>query len=93
MVALFGVAFGIVEGSVVVYLREVYYPGGFTFPLVQIESPHLGVEITREAATILMLAAPDNFLLEDLHCPRLRQVHGLNDHHFELRIRIQTTRI
>lgn len=34
-----------------------------------------------------MLAAPDNFLPEDLHCPCLRQVHGLNNHHFELLIR------
>ena len=57
LVALFGAAFGVVEGSVVVYLRGLYYPGGFTFPLLPLETRHLEVEVAREAATILMLAA------------------------------------
>jgi hypothetical protein len=56
-VSLFGVAFGYVEASVVVYLRAVYYPEGFTWPLKVISTEHLTVELLREAATILMLAA------------------------------------
>ena len=56
-VALFGIAFGFVEASVVVYLRSIYYPEGFTFPLKLMSNSHLVVELAREAATILMLAA------------------------------------
>jgi hypothetical protein len=56
-VFLFGVAFGFVEASVVVYLRAVYYPEGFTWPLKVISNEHLTVELLREAATIVMLAA------------------------------------
>lgn len=56
-VSLFGVAFGMVESAVVVYLRAIYYPDGFSFPLVAIPWEHLTVEVIREAATIIMLAA------------------------------------
>ena len=54
---LFAIAFAFVESSVVVYLRAIYYPDGFTFPLRLIEQEHLFVEILREAATIIMLVA------------------------------------
>jgi hypothetical protein len=57
LVALFGTAFGVVEGSVVVYLRALYYPGGFEFPLLPLEAQYIRVEVAREAATILMLVA------------------------------------
>jgi hypothetical protein len=56
-ISLFGVAFALVESSVVVYLRSLYYPGGFSFPLKLMSPQHLGVELSREAATIVMLAA------------------------------------
>ena len=56
-VALFAVAFALVESSVVVYLRSLYYPGGFEFPLRVMEIAHLGLELARELATIIMLAA------------------------------------
>jgi hypothetical protein len=53
---LFSIAMGYLESAVVVYLRELYYPDGFRFPLVPIE-PHIAVtEFWREAATIIMLA-------------------------------------
>jgi hypothetical protein len=54
---LFGIAFALVEASVVVYLRSLYYPEGFTFPLKIMSAQHLIVEISREAATIVMLVA------------------------------------
>jgi hypothetical protein len=41
----------------VVYLRGLYYPDGLFFPLRELRSNHLVVEIVRETATILMLAA------------------------------------
>jgi hypothetical protein len=50
------IAFGFVESSVVVYLRAIYYPDGFTFPLKLIGEHHLAVEIVRESATLVMLA-------------------------------------
>ena len=56
-VLLFAVSFAYVESSVVVYLRAIYYPDGFEFPLRMIEQEHLAVEILREAATIVMLTA------------------------------------
>ncbi len=56
-VGLFAVAFAFVESSVVVYLRSIYYPDGFTFPLHLVEERHLLVELLRELSTILMLVA------------------------------------
>lgn len=56
-VSVFGIAFGYLEASVVVYLRGLYYPEGFTFPLKMMAPEHLMIELVREAATIIMLAA------------------------------------
>jgi hypothetical protein len=54
---LFALAFGWVEAAVVVYLRRLYYPGGFAFPLRPIEPRILTVELLREGATLLVLLA------------------------------------
>lgn len=51
---LFGVAMAFVEAAVVVYLREIIGTGPL-FPMKEIPAPLLGVEIGREAATIVML--------------------------------------
>ena len=53
---IFSIAMGFLETAVVVYLRRIYYPNGFEFPLVRIESDILLVEVLREFATIIMLA-------------------------------------
>jgi hypothetical protein len=53
----FAVAMGILEAVVVVYLRELYYPGGFRFPMVPMPARIALAEVVREAATIVMLAA------------------------------------
>jgi len=45
-----------VEAAVVVYLREIYYPQGFAFPIVIIPDRMAAIEVLREAATLLMLA-------------------------------------
>ena len=53
---LFSIAMGFLETAVVVYLREIYYPQGFRFPLTMMD-PHLVViELLREASTVIMLA-------------------------------------
>lgn len=46
---------GFMECAVVVYLRKIYYPDGFSFPLVPIQN-NIGItELLREIATIIML--------------------------------------
>ena len=52
---LFSIAMGFMETAIVIYLRKIYYPNGFLFPLIPID-PDIGfVEFLREAATIIML--------------------------------------
>jgi len=43
------------ESAVVVYLRALYYPEGFAFPLKMMDQHILVTEIIREAATMVML--------------------------------------
>ena len=48
---------GFLEAIVVVYLRDIYYPQGFKFPLMIIPDSTLQVEILREFCTLVMLVA------------------------------------
>jgi hypothetical protein len=52
---LFSIAMGFLETSVVVYLRQLYYPGGFGFPLVEVSHSIATTEFYREVATMIML--------------------------------------
>lgn len=52
---VFGIAMGILEAIVVIYLRQLYYPSGFVFPLKWMPSNITFFEWIREAATIVML--------------------------------------
>jgi hypothetical protein len=54
--SVFAIAMAHVETLIVVYLRRLYYPNGFDFPLVIIDLPTLLLELEREAATMVMLA-------------------------------------
>lgn len=54
---LFTVAMAQLEATVVVYLRELFYPEGFHFPLVILRGKIAAIEIGREAATVLMIVA------------------------------------
>ncbi len=51
------IAFGYIEASVVVYLRKIYYPEGFAFPVVIAEIGIAIVEIIRELATLIIMWA------------------------------------
>lgn len=53
---IYAIAMAYLESALVVYLRRLYYPQGFDFPLVIIDSPTLYLELGRETATIVMLA-------------------------------------
>lgn len=55
--AVFAVAMGFLEAIVVVYLRQMYYPEGFDFPLKMMSPEIITVEWIREFATLVMLAA------------------------------------
>ncbi|MEO8588569.1 MAG: hypothetical protein ABI432_04310, partial [Flavobacteriales bacterium] len=46
------------ESAVVVYLRALYYPEGFDFPLVPMAGSLVLTEVWREAATLIMLLVP-----------------------------------
>jgi len=52
---IFGVAFGFIEASVVVYLRQLYYPGNFSFPIKLISDKTMLVEFFRELATLILI--------------------------------------
>ena len=58
IVTAFAIAMGFLEAIVVIYLRKLFYPLGFSFPLKGfIEPSILGIEWIREFATIVMLLA------------------------------------
>lgn len=55
-IVLFSIAMALLESAVVVYLRALYYPDGFNFPMKNI-SDTIGItELLRELATLVMLA-------------------------------------
>ena len=54
---VWGVAFGYIESSVVVYLREIYYPEEFAFPVLIIQDHIMLTEVLREAATLIIIWA------------------------------------
>ena len=60
ILALFAIAFAYIEAAVVVYLRAIFYPNGFTFPITNLlEMPgakrYILYEIGREAATVVLM--------------------------------------
>ncbi len=57
-ITVWAIAFAFVEAAVVVYLRKLFHPQGFAFSLeAQPFGLILGVEVAREAATMVMLAS------------------------------------
>ena len=55
IITSFAIAMAFLEAAVVVYIREILYPGGFEFPL-SLTPMHLALtELLREVATLVML--------------------------------------
>jgi hypothetical protein len=54
-IGIFSIAMGFLESAVVIYLRKLYYPAGFQFPLTVIPPDIALIEFLREAATVIML--------------------------------------
>jgi len=48
---------GFLEAIVVVYIREIYYPDGFQFPLKELPPRLIVIEWMREISTLLMLGS------------------------------------
>ncbi len=60
IVVIFGIAFAYIEAAVVVYLRTIFHPAGFTFPLAEFGISPLWkrlllTETGREAATLILM--------------------------------------
>ncbi len=55
LTTIFAIAMAFIESAVVVYLRKLYYPEGFEFPLVAIPNLMAFTELGRELATLVML--------------------------------------
>jgi hypothetical protein len=55
--AVYAAAMAYLEAAVVVYLRELFHPAGFSFPLMPIEPRMAVAEIGREVATVIMIGA------------------------------------
>ena len=58
-------AFAYIESSIVVYLREIYFPEGFSFPFLLEPDRLAGIELGRELCTILILWAAGTFMGRD----------------------------
>lgn len=56
-VFLFAVSMAFFESAIVVYLRELYYPEGFSFPLKTLDFDIAATEIIREAFSMLMIVS------------------------------------
>ncbi len=56
-ITFLAVSMAFVESAVVIYLRELYYPAGFDFPMVSMPGKIAMTEILREIATLIMLLA------------------------------------
>ncbi len=55
LVTIFAIAMGFLEAIVVVYIRELYYPEGFSFPLELLSPRIFAIELVREFSTMIML--------------------------------------
>lgn len=64
---LFATAMAYLEAAIVVYLRELYSPGGFSFPLTILPNQILFIELGREAVTIIMLVLVGIIAGKDFH--------------------------
>jgi len=54
---IFAVSMGLLEAIVVVYVREIFYPDGFRFPLKEMPVWIITIEWVREISTLLMLGS------------------------------------
>jgi len=56
-VSIFAICMGVFEGAIVVYIRALYYPNGFDFPIAPMNTQLIFTELLREAASLLMIVS------------------------------------
>ena len=71
IIVIFSIAFAYFEAAVVVYLRTIFYPAGFTFPLTQFGLSPLWkrlllTEIGRETATMVIIVTSAQLIARSL---------------------------
>ncbi len=54
-ITAYAIAMGYLEAVIVIYLRDMFYPGGFDFPLIILPGRVVLIEYLRELATLVML--------------------------------------
>jgi hypothetical protein len=54
-VIIFSIAFAFVEAAVVIYLRKIYHPQGFRFPIKNTPDILMVYEVIREFSTLVMM--------------------------------------
>ena len=64
---IISISLGYLESAVVVYLRKIYYPNGFIFPLVEFDNVILKTEMIRELSTIIILFGISNLFSNALY--------------------------
>lgn len=57
LLTIFSLAMGFLEATVVVYLRQIYYPEGFAFPLTLLSPQAFVTEFLRELSTLIMVSS------------------------------------
>ena len=62
---IWGITFGYIEASIVVYLRELYYPNGFNFPVIIADTSIALTEIARELVTLILMFATARLVYDD----------------------------
>ena len=65
---VWGTAFAYIEASIVVYLRKIYYPAGFSFPAVLLEPDIAAVEMIREITTLVFMWAMAELSYRSFQC-------------------------
>jgi len=63
-----GIAFGFIEASIVFYLRKLYYPSGFSFPLALMDVDVARVELLREMTTLIFMWAVAGISYRSFQC-------------------------
>jgi hypothetical protein len=67
--AILAIAFAYIESAVVVYLRALFYPNGFRFPVADIPLFLFLTEVGREAAAVVVLLSVSCLVMQK---PKLR---------------------
>ena len=65
---VWGMAFAYIEASIVVYLRKIYYPTGFSFPAILIDPEIAAVELIREVTTLVFIWAVAELTYRSFQC-------------------------